>query len=203
MKYLIIGGFTLFVTILISRVFIALDLVNLNEVSTKMVLESDKTNVTKLKEIGKQTYLVFCSSCHGTNGEGNNDKAQDHTKRIAKKSVLDVITNGSNNFISHYPSGMPAGLINDIDAKQVAKYVASGMKGNKPKSWVTCASCHSENGEGIPFIAPNIKVYSDEFVKTVLTNGKKGIIGTMPNFTGRLTDIQMKALATYIRSIQK
>ena len=51
-----------------------------------------------------------------------------------------------------------------------------------------CSSCHGENGEGIPFVGPNIKTYSDDLVLTVLKDGKKGIIGAMPDFEGRLTE---------------
>jgi cytochrome c oxidase cbb3-type subunit 3 len=35
----------------------------------------------------------------------------------------------------------------------------------------------------------------------VLKHGKKGMIGTMPSFEGRLSETQDKAVATYLRSI--
>lgn len=206
MKYLITGIFTLFVTILVSRIFIALDLIDLSMFSSTeevQVLKTEETSVKKLKVIGKQTYQIFCSSCHGMNGKGNNGKAQDHTKRISEKSIIDIIKNGSNNFQSKYPAGMPAALLAGDDVKEVAQYVEGGMKGNKPKSWAICATCHDESGEGISFIAPNIKNYSNELVATVLTNGKKGVIGTMPNFGKKLTNIQKKGLAIHIRGLAK
>lgn len=203
MKYLIVGGFLLLLTILVSRVFVALDIIDLNTISSMVNKNEEHTSVEKLRTIGKQTYEVFCSSCHGMNGEGNNEKAHNHTKRISKKSIIYAINNGSNNFKSLYPMGMPAGLVGKKDAELIADYLVNKMEGEKPKAWATCASCHGENGEGISFIAPNIKTYSDELVTTVLKNGKKGAIGTMPYFGDRLSDMQMKALATHIRSIQK
>jgi len=203
MKYLIVGGFALFLTILTSRVLIALEVIDLNTFSTQTVEQVAQTRVEKLRQIGEQTYFVFCSSCHGMDGKGNNGKAHNHTKRIAKKSVLEVINNGSNNFTSLYPAGMPANLIEGDDAKEVAQYVASGLKKKKPKAWKICATCHNEDGEGIAYIAPNIKTYSNDLVATILKHGKKGAIGTMPYFGDRLSDMQMRALATYIRSIQK
>jgi len=36
----------------------------------------------------------------------------------------------------------------------------------------------------------------------VFDKGKKGIIGTMPSFKGRLNETQVKAVATYLNSIQ-
>ncbi len=202
MKYFVIGAVSLIITLLVSKVLMALNLVHFNNFT---VIEPKEYSAKEkqIEQTGKSMYLVYCSSCHGYNGKGNNGKAQDHTKRIAEKSVLDVIQNGSNNFKSIYPAGMPANLINDKDAKKVAKYVASGLKGDKPKAWDKCATCHDDSGEGIAYIAPNIKTYTNDLVVTVLKNGKKGVIGTMPSFEGRLSDVQIKAIAAYIRSMNK
>ena len=209
MKYLIIGVASLFLFILILRIFVALEIINL-DVKPAIRTEVYKTSDLNKKDLdddivftGKHTYEVFCSSCHGMDGTGNNDKAQNHTKRMAKKSIIDVINNGANNFKTAYPQGMPAGLVSKEEAIKIADYMVSKMKGEKPVSWKKCTACHGENGEGITFIAPNIKEYTDELVATVLSNGKKGVIGTMPNFGHKLTDMQMTALANYIRSIQK
>lgn len=203
MKYLFIGGITLIATLLFSKLFLALNLVNFPTYPKHSYEITKQSNKQELIQTGKSLYLVYCSSCHGKDSKGNHGKAQDHTKRIAEKSVLDVILHGSNNFKSLYPSGMPAGLLLKDEAKKVAKFVANGLQGKQPKGWAKCVTCHNENGEGIAYIAPNIKSYSNDFVATVLTNGKKGVIGTMPNFSGRLTKLQMEALASYIRSLNK
>jgi len=201
MRYIVIGVIILVVTLLVSKVLMAVNLVHFNKYNVVKTSKQNLSEDQELLETGKGTYLVYCSSCHGKDGKGNNDKAQDHTKRMAKKSILDVIENGANNFTSIYPAGMPANLVGKKDAKDIATYVANGLKGEKPKAWATCTSCHGENGEGIAYIAPNIKTYSDEFIATVLNNGKKGVIGTMPSFKGRLTELQMKAVAAHIRSL--
>jgi len=57
------------------------------------------------------------------------------------------------------------------------------------------------NGEGMDYVAPNIKTYSDKVVATILKGGKKSVIGTMPSFEGRLSETQVKAVANYLRSI--
>lgn len=162
------------------------------------IAQADKED---LLTMGKKLYLVQCASCHGRDGKGQDGKAQDHTKRMSKESVLNAIHNGTHNFTKLYPAGMPGGFLKGGQAKEVAIFVAEGMEGKKPKAWSACATCHNENGEGINFVAPNIKTYTDDLVRTVLTNGKKGVIGTMPNFTGRFSENQMRALATYIRSL--
>jgi cytochrome c oxidase cbb3-type subunit 3 len=154
-----------------------------------------------LRNMGESVFFVQCAPCHGVDAEGIDGKAQDLTKRIAKDSVLETIKNGANNFKSVYPGGMPAGMASGADAEAIAEYVAGGFKGAKPAAWSACAGCHGENGEGMAYVAPNLKTYSDDLIKTVLTNGKKSSIGTMPSFKGRLSDTQIKAVATYLRSL--
>lgn len=163
--------------------------------------EHKNIDAAGLVSMGESVYLVQCAPCHGIDGEGINGKAHNLTKRISKEQVLDVINNGANNFKTAYPGGMPPGMASGADAEAIAEYVAGGMKGEKPVMWAACSSCHGENGEGMPYVAPNIKDYTDELVGMVLKDGKKGIIGAMPNYDGRLTPTQIKAVAHYLRSI--
>jgi cytochrome c oxidase cbb3-type subunit 3 len=165
--------------------------------------ESKWANISQndLVNMGQSVFLVQCAPCHGVDGSGIDGKAQDLTKRMAKDQILHVIKNGSNNLKSVYPGGMPAGMAMGADADAVAAYVAGGMKGTAPAAWAICAGCHGQDGKGVAMVGPDIKTYSDSLVTTVLKDGKKGKIGTMPSFTGMLTDTQMKAVANYIRSI--
>ena len=164
--------------------------------------ESKWANITseELVGMGQSVFLVQCAPCHGVDAEGINGKAQDLTKRISKDSVLDVIKNGANNFKSVYPGGMPAGMASGADAEEIATYVAGGLKGTAPASFAACSSCHGENGEGMDYVAPNIKSYSDKVMATILKDGKKSNIGTMPAFKN-LSETQVKAVANYLRSI--
>ena len=72
---------------------------------------------------------------------------------------------------------------------------------------VQCAPCHGIDGEGIGGKAQDLtdQMYSYFPVEALLAsimNGKKGAIGTMPAFNdGRLTDTQLKAVATYVKSL--
>ena len=171
---------------------------------TKM-FEAKWANPTQedLLGMGEGVFLVNCSPCHGIDATGIEGKAQDLTKRISKESVLHTIANGANNFKSTYPGGMPQGLASGADAEAIAEYVAGGFKGQKPASWATCAGCHGEDGKGIAGVAPNLRSYSDDMMATVLKDGKKSNIGTMPSFEGILTPIQQKAVAAYIRSLSE
>ncbi len=158
-------------------------------------------SATDLKAMGESIFLVQCAPCHGVDAEGIEGKSQDLTHRISKESVLEVIEKGANNFKTDYPSGMPGGMALGEDAQEIATYIANSMKGTKPAMWAICSGCHGENGEGIAFVAPNLKVYDDSLIASVLKDGKKSSIGIMPSFEGRLSDTQVKAVAAYLRKL--
>ncbi len=93
-------------------------------------------------------------------------------------------------------------LTEAADIEAVSSYVAGGFKGEQPASYAVCAGCHGADGKGMPYVAPNIKEYDVSLVTAVLTNGKKGNLGTMPKFDdGRLTAIQKEAVGHYIKTI--
>jgi cytochrome c oxidase cbb3-type subunit III len=155
-----------------------------------------------LKAMGQSTFLVQCAPCHGVDAEGIDGKAQNLTKRISKEQVVHVIKNGSNSLATVYPGGMPPMMLTeDADIEAVSSYVAGGFKGEQPAAYGVCAGCHGADGNGIEYVAPNIRAYDDALVTAVLKDGKKSNIGTMPSFDGRLNETQQKALAAYLRSL--
>ncbi|RXK02166.1 c-type cytochrome [Halarcobacter bivalviorum] len=173
-----------------------------NEYNARFASKWENPSNETLVAMGESTYLVQCAPCHGVDAEGINGKAHDLTKRMAKDQVAYVITNGANNFPDAYPAGMPPMMLTeqaDIDA--VSSYVAGGFKGEQPAAYAVCASCHGADGKGMAYVGPNIVEYDDAIVATVLENGKKGTIGMMPSFKGRLNPTQEKAVAAYIRSL--
>jgi len=154
-----------------------------------------------LRDMGESIFLVQCAPCHGETGDGLSGKAHDFTARMSKKQVLAVIANGSDQL--KYPMGaMPGGMAQGADAEAIAAYVAGGLKGEQPASFGVCAGCHGADGLGNGGTAPNLAKFDDALVKHVLENGKKGAIGGMPSFKGRLTPVQEKALATYLNTLQ-
>ncbi len=155
-----------------------------------------------LKAMGQSTFLVNCAPCHGVDAEGIEGKAHNLTKRISKEQVVYVIKNGANNMKTDYPAGMPPMMLTEeADINAVADYIAGGLKGEQPASFAVCATCHGADGKGMPFVAPNLKEYDDALVMAILKDGKKGSIGVMPNFNGRLNETQQKAVAAYIRTL--
>jgi len=172
-----------------------------NEYHAKFESKWNDISENDLEGMGQSVFLVQCAPCHGIDAEGIEGKAQDLTKRISKESVLHVINNGANNFKTDFPGGMPAGMAYGEDAEKIAEYVAGGLKGTAPVAFAACAGCHGENGEGMDYVAPNIKTYGDKVVASILKDGKKSLIGEMPSFDGRLSETQVKAVAHYLRSL--
>jgi cytochrome c oxidase cbb3-type subunit 3 len=153
-----------------------------------------------LKNMGESVFLVQCAPCHGVDGEGINGKAQDFTTRMSKDQVLKIIANGSTGL--GYPMGdMPAGMASGDAADKIATWISTGSKGEAPAEFAACASCHGADAKGMGGMAPNLTTYTETLVTKVLATGKKGFIGTMPSFSGRLTDTQIKGVAKYIESL--
>lgn len=173
-----------------------------NEYNTRFESKWENPSEDTLLAMGESTYLVQCAPCHGVDAEGINGKAHNLTARFSKEQVVHVIKNGANSLKTAYPAGMPPMMLTEEkDINEVAEYVAGGFKGEQPAMYAVCAGCHGADGNGMAFVAPNIVAYDDALVKAVLQDGKKGSIGMMPSFKGRLNETQEKALATYIRSL--
>lgn len=170
-----------------------------------------------LHAMGEGIFLVQCSPCHGILGNGMDSKAMDLTIWGSEEGIVYSLMNGSKGF--NYPLGeMPAGLVNETEAKAAAAYVAKEISTIKSTSAnpdiisqgkvvfeTNCAACHGIDGKGMDGAAPDLSKYgSREFVVDALQRGKKGIIGNMPAFTdGRLNEVQKKAVGEYILSLSK
>jgi cytochrome c oxidase cbb3-type subunit 3 len=152
-----------------------------------------------------------------------NGKAADLTKRLEKITVANVIKNGSagignvNGQLGYGMGMMPDrnGIVNtatgqaisDSDIETVSNYVANGFKStdkNGSDMFANyCSSCHGADGKGMGGMSPNLVEFDQTIVDAVLNNGKKGAIGTMPSFKGRLSQTQYNAVTAYLNSIKE
>ena len=171
----------------------------------KEKFEKEHANMSSedLKDMGESVFSVNCAPCHGFIGDGQSGLAENLVKRtFTKEYVAKVINEGSTQL--GYAASMPAGMASGDDVNVIAEYVAGGMKGEQPVSFAACGSCHGMNGEGMDYVAPSLTAYNTNLVETLLATGsKKATIGTMPSFKGRLTNTQMKAVATFVETLGK
>lgn len=171
-----------------------------------------------LKAMGESLFLVQCAPCHGVDGEGMEGKAQNLSHWGKEDYVAHVILNGVKGIglkmEDQYMggAGMPAqAQVTPEQAKAIAAYVVAklspaGKASNEAlvaegetlfQGVGGCAGCHGADGNGLVGVAPSLT----NVVGEVLEKGKKGSIGIMPSFKGRLNETQEKALSTYIYSL--
>ncbi|MDR2342608.1 MAG: c-type cytochrome [Campylobacteraceae bacterium] len=173
-----------------------------------------------LIKMGESIFSVQCAPCHGLEGNGfNGQVAADLTKWGTEASVVSSVIHGSKglgyDFIEMLPklgglidNEQDIGLAKDYMVKYIAKtrpLVAADefAKDSEAEAWSICASCHGEDGDGGG--APDLTKYGKpEFVVDVLNRGKNGYIGSMPSFDDdRLTEIQKRAVGTYVLSLRR
>lgn len=176
-----------------------------------------------LQAMGESLFLVQCAPCHGETAEGMDNKAANLTHRMDAASVAHVIEYGSagigkaegqlgypmgmmpdRNGIINMNTGMP---ISDEHIQKIANYIETGMPSSDSEANELfvgyCSACHGADGKGMGGMAPNLVEYDQTIINAVLDNGKKGVIGSMPAFKGRLSDVQYQALQAYIASIKE
>jgi len=166
-----------------------------------------------LMGMGEGVFLVQCAPCHGITGDGMGGNAADLTVWSGEENIVNTVLKGSKG--QGYPLGeMPAGLLDKAGATAVAAYIVQDLaKSGKSKHpelvakgkalWATCGACHGMDGKGMGGSAPSLANYGKaKFVVDVLNHGKLGSIGQMPKFNdGRLTNIQKRAVGTYVDSL--
>lgn len=167
-------------------------------------------------KMGQGIFLVKCSQCHGVNAEGIDGKAQNLTRWGKYQGIEDTIHHGSAG-LEYMAGEMPPVEMSAQDARIVSQYVMSQISNNHTKFdgldikkgkalWEsgTCSSCHGDDGKGAGGLAADLTKYGTaEFLKEVLTKGKKGHIGKMPSFDyANFNDVQIDALNAFINSLQ-
>ena len=167
-----------------------------------------------------------CIACHGADGNSSNPMwpslAGQHASYIYKQ--LSDFKEGRR--INASMSGMVAGLSDD-DMKNIAAYyeaqrakpvafdaelIARGesiYRGGITETGVAaCMGCHSPSGKGNgPAGWPSLKGQYPEYIVTQLQAFKQGARTNDPgkmmgNLVGRMSEMEMKAVAAYVAGIQ-
>ena len=160
-------------------------------------------------KVGQRLFAQNCALCHGSDAGGQ--------RGFPSLSDDDWLYGGSPEKITetllYGRKAMMPGWIDvmgEQGIKEVTAYVLSlsnrpdldaGLVSAGKDRFGACAACHGMDGKGMAYVGPNIREYDDALVMAVLKDGKKGSIGAMPSFAGRLNETQEKALAAYIRSL--
>lgn len=199
------------------------------EVKNPLKIIVDPTKTVKGDMVkGKENYHLYCSSCHGQNGEGYSSGGSG--PGIGLKGFLSV---ASDDYIFQtvkigrigtamrsFSQAEGLAHLADQDIKDVIVYlrnkdaehheeseqVSSTGDATKGKEIfkVNCGVCHGENAEGKPSIAPGIgnkdflAIADDDYIKATIQNGREG---TAMMARKDLSDQQIKDITSYLRSL--
>lgn len=168
----------------------------------------------KAHAIGERLFLNNCAACHGSDAKGNkgfpNLTDNDWLHGGSPEKIIETITHGRR---GQMPVMAPAvGSADEV--RQVANYVLSlsGAGHNsiqaelgKAKFKQVCAACHGADGKGNQAIgAPNLtdKIWLHGFgEEAILAMVNKGKLNVMPAQETRLSEDQIKLLASYVWSL--
>ena len=164
----------------------------------------------KAKAIGERLFMNNCAQCRGSDARGSkgfpNLTDKDWLHGGTPDKIIETITKGRIGMMP--PMAAAVGTADDV--KNVANYVLS-LSGaphdslraqlGKPK-FAACAACHGIDGKGNQAIgAPNLTDnvwlhgYGEQAVMNMVNNGKTNV---MPAQAGKLTEAQIRVLASYI-----
>ncbi len=160
--------------------------------------------------IGERLFMNNCAQCHGSDARGSkgfpNLADGDWLHGGAPDKIIETLHKGR---VGVMPP-MAAAVGTPDDVRNVAHYVLS-LSGSpndsvraqlgKPK-FAACAACHGMDGKGNQAVgAPNLTDdiwlhgWGEDAIVAMINNGKTN---QMPAQEGKLTDAQIKVLASYV-----
>jgi len=165
-------------------------------------------------DIGQRLFLNNCAACHGSDAKGAkgfpNLTDNDWIHGGAPDKIVETITGGRR---GQMPP-MAAAVGTPEEVRQVANYVLSlsGSGHNsilaelgKAKFKQVCAACHGADGKGNQAIgAPNLtdKVWLHGWgEEAIISMVNKGKVNVMPAQNARLSDDQIRLVASYVWSL--
>jgi cytochrome c oxidase cbb3-type subunit 3 len=164
----------------------------------------------KAMAIGERIFMNNCAQCHGSDARGSkgfpNLTDTDWLHGGTPDKIVETITKGR---VGVMPP-MAAVVGNAEDVRNVAQYVLS-LSGNSTDSvraalgkskFTACAACHGMGGVGnqalgAPALNDNVWLhgFGQEAIISIINGGKHNV---MPAQEGRLTEAQIKVVASYV-----
>ncbi|MCA1337687.1 cytochrome-c oxidase, cbb3-type subunit III [Pseudooceanicola marinus] len=173
---------------------------------------------------GASVFQTWCAQCHGSGAAGAvgypNLLDDDWLWGGSIEDIHYTVTHGIRNeddWDARY-SAMPAfgrdELLTDEEIDSVVNYVMSLSGEPRDASLVeagaevfeyNCVSCHMENGtgdreQGAPNLTDAIWLYGGDY-ETIHETVENARFGVMPNWGERLSEAQIRAVATYVHQL--
>ena len=200
--------------------------VNSRLVSTKLTeISEDPDLVGYATQAGAAVFHTWCAQCHGSGAAGV--QASGYPNLLDDDWIWGGDIGNIHYTISHgirseadddtRYSEMTAfaGILDEHEIDSVANYVLT-LSGQAPNDASrvaegavvfeeNCASCHGEAGsgdidQGAPDLTDAIWLYGGDY-DTIVETVSHGRFGVMPNWNTRLTEAQIRAVATYVHGL--
>jgi len=178
---------------------------------------------TYARAAGGAIFRTWCAQCHGAGAAGAkgfpNLLDDDWLWGGTMEDIHTTITHGirSEKDPDTRYSEMPVWgeMLEPDEIKQAANYVmtlsggtpkdAQAAKAGKEVFLDNCAACHGEDGsgdrsQGAPALNDAIWLYGGDY-DTIVESITKGRHGIMPNWNARLSEAEIRAVATYVHQL--
>jgi cytochrome c oxidase cbb3-type subunit 3 len=189
-------------------------------------IAADPDLMQHVREAGRTLFIDNCAACHGTRGTGGprfpNLAAKAWLWGGEPETILETIRVGINSThaetrVSQMMAFGRDGTLEREQVRSVAAYVRSLsdlpmsadhealIEAGKEIFSANCAACHGEDATGSTDMgAPNLTdetwIYGSD-AQTVFATIYSGRQGLMPNWEGRLSQVDMKLLALYVGTL--
>lgn len=189
-------------------------------------IQGDETLKTYATSAGASVFKTFCAQCHGSGAAGVQGKGypnlldDDWLWGGAMADIHTTISHGIRNTTdadARY-SQMPAfgvdGILDEAQIGQAVEYVlqisgqehdAAGATAGAALYVDNCAVCHGpeakgDRAQGAPNLTDAVWLYGGDRA-TLTETITKARFGVMPAWTGRLSEDEIRAVATYVHSL--
>ena len=200
--------------------------INIELETTDLIsISEDRELMSYAKNAGASVFRTWCAQCHGSGAAGvqangyPNLLDDDWLWGGDEDAIYQTIAHGVRNEIdedarfSEMPNFGEFLEADEIDA--VTNFVISLSGGTAPNAdsisfgseiyAENCSACHGEAGQGdrdqgAPKLDDAIWLFGGSFdeIKAQITKSRNGV---MPNWQGRLTEAEMRAVALYVHSL--
>lgn len=187
-------------------------------------ISADPELLTYATNAGAAVFRTWCAQCHGSGAAGV--QANGYPNLLDDdwlwggdiEEIHTTITHGIRNTTDEDArySEMPAfgEILEEEQIHQVANFVMSLSGDAHDPAMVeegavvfeeNCAACHAEDGtgdryQGAPNLTDAVWLYGDGF-ENIVAQVSKARNGVMPNWNTRLSEPEIRAVATYVHSL--
>lgn len=189
-------------------------------------ITADDALMLHVRETGRTLFIDNCAVCHGTDGAGGpgfpslasgawlwggDPETLAETIRVGINSghpetrASQMMAFGTTSMLERDAILNVSAYVRSLSGQELTEADQTRVEDGKEVFAVNCAACHGEDGKGVAELgAPNLAdthwIYGGD-AKAVYTSIYYGRQGHMPHWEGRLSPVDVKILALYVKTL--